>query len=51
MTRGLKDCTDDDVIIFSDLDEIPNPDKIREILQIFRRTGSTILRRDCFTVI
>ena len=37
VTRGLKDCTDDDVIIFSDLDEIPNPDKIQEILQNFRK--------------
>lgn len=36
VTRGLKDCTDEDVIIFSDLDEIPNPDKIREILQDFQ---------------
>ncbi len=36
VTRGLKDCTDEDVIIFSDLDEIPNPDKIREILRNFR---------------
>lgn len=36
VTRGLKDCTDEDVIIFSDLDEIPNPDKIREILQNFQ---------------
>ncbi len=32
VTRGLKDCTDDDIIIFSDLDEIPNPDKITEII-------------------
>lgn len=36
VTRGLKDCTDSDIIIFSDLDEIPNPDKIREILQNFQ---------------
>lgn len=36
VTRGLAGCTDDDVIIFSDLDEIPNPDKIREILGNFR---------------
>lgn len=36
VTRGLKDCTDDDIVIFSDLDEIPNPDKIREILKDFR---------------
>ena len=36
VTRGLAGCTDDDVIIFSDLDEIPNPDKIREILADFQ---------------
>lgn len=36
VTRGLAGCTDEDVILFSDLDEIPNPDKIREILQDFR---------------
>ncbi len=36
VTRGLKDCTDEDIVIFSDLDEIPNPDKIREILKDFR---------------
>ena len=36
VTRGLKDCTDDDIIIFSDLDEIPNPKKIKEILQDFK---------------
>ena len=30
--RGLKDATDDDIIIFSDLDEIPNPDKVKEII-------------------
>lgn len=30
--RGLKDCQDEDIIIFSDLDEIPNPDKIKEIV-------------------
>ena len=33
VTRGLKDCRDDDIVIFSDLDEIPNPEKIKEILQ------------------
>ena len=36
VTRGLAGCTDDDIIIFSDLDEIPNPDKIREILDDFQ---------------
>ena len=37
VTRGLKGCTDEDIIIFSDLDEIPNPDKIRGILQNFQK--------------
>lgn len=36
VTRGLKDCTDEDIIIFSDLDEIPNPEKIKEILKDFK---------------
>lgn len=34
--RGLKDCKDDDIVIFSDLDEIPNPEKIKEILKDFQ---------------
>lgn len=33
--RGLKNCTDDDIIIFSDLDEIPNPEKVKEIIADF----------------
>lgn len=36
VTRGLKNCTDEDIIIFSDLDEIPNPEKIKEILKDFQ---------------
>lgn len=36
VTRGLKDCMDEDIIIFSDLDEIPNPEKIKEILKDFK---------------
>lgn len=36
VTRGLKDATDEDIIIFSDLDEIPNPEKIKEILADFK---------------
>lgn len=31
-TRGLVNCTDDDIILCSDLDEIPDPTKIKEIL-------------------
>lgn len=34
--RGLKNCTDDDIIIFSDLDEIPNPEKVKEVVEIIR---------------
>jgi len=33
--RPLVDCKDDDVIIFSDVDEIPNPAKIKELLNNF----------------
>lgn len=36
VTRGLSGCKDEDIILFSDLDEIPNPDKICEILQNFQ---------------
>lgn len=30
-TKGLVGCKDDDIIIFSDLDEIPNPDMVKKI--------------------
>lgn len=33
--NGLKSCKDDDIIIFSDLDEIPNPEKVKNIIQTF----------------
>lgn len=32
VARGLKACKPDDIIIFSDVDEIPNPDTLRELL-------------------
>lgn len=32
-TKGLEGCQDDDIIIFSDLDEIPNPEAVLEIAQ------------------
>ncbi len=31
---GLQNCKDDDIIIVSDLDEIPNPDKIKQFAKI-----------------
>ena len=36
--RGLAGCTDEDIILFSDLDEIPNPEKVKEILADFDPT-------------
>ena len=30
LVRGYKDCGDDDLIMISDIDEIPNPNKIKE---------------------
>ena len=36
--RGLAGCTDEDIILFSDLDEIPNPEKVKEILEHFDPT-------------
>ena len=38
VTRALVNCSDEDVILYSDLDEIPNPEKIKEILADFDRT-------------
>jgi len=35
VARGLKGCGEDDIVLFSDLDEIPNPEKIKEILSSF----------------
>jgi beta-1,4-mannosyl-glycoprotein beta-1,4-N-acetylglucosaminyltransferase len=32
---GLSDCDDDDIIIFSDLDEIPNPDTLKNLKNKF----------------
>lgn len=31
--RGLSGCKDDDIVIFSDLDEIPNPEKIKQVIE------------------
>ena len=30
MERGYSDCSDEDLIMISDLDEIPRPEKIKE---------------------
>ncbi len=35
LERGLKDATDEDVIMLSDVDEIPNPKVLKEIIEHF----------------
>lgn len=35
--RGLKNCKDDDIIIISDVDEIPNPKKIPKAVRLLKR--------------
>ena len=35
LIRGMADCTSDDIIIFSDVDEIPNPKTLEKIIQNF----------------
>ncbi len=35
LIRGMADCKPDDIVIFSDVDEIPNPRVLKEILQNF----------------
>lgn len=32
VARGVEGCNDDDVIIFSDVDEIPNPDTLKKLI-------------------
>lgn len=34
--RGLVNCKDDDIVIFSDLDEIPNPVKVKQVIETIR---------------
>ena len=35
LIRGMTDCKPDDIVIFSDVDEIPNPKALTEIIQNF----------------
>ena len=32
VARGLENCSEDDIILFSDVDEIPNPEMLKELL-------------------
>lgn len=38
LIRGMVDCKPDDIVIFSDVDEIPNPKVLTEIIQNFDAT-------------
>jgi beta-1,4-mannosyl-glycoprotein beta-1,4-N-acetylglucosaminyltransferase len=45
VTRGLTDCKNDDVILISDLDEIPNPEKIIKYKDF---TGIKVFKQNMF---
>lgn len=38
LIRGMADCKPDDIVIFGDVDEIPNPDVLTEIIRNFDHT-------------
>ena len=46
--NGLASCKDDDIIIFSDLDEIPNPDEVVKITQNFDTSKIYHFAQDMF---
>ena len=43
--RGLSDCKDDDIVIISDLDEIPNPEAVKQY-----KNGICILKQYTFSL-
>jgi beta-1,4-mannosyl-glycoprotein beta-1,4-N-acetylglucosaminyltransferase len=43
---GLIDCDDDDIIMISDLDEIPNPNIVNEIKE--KKLYDHCILQDCF---
>lgn len=46
VSLGLSDCDDDDIIIFSDLDEIPNPEIIKNIKDLSLDENNYTLYQD-----
>ena len=40
--NGLKNCLDDDIIILTDLDEIPNPDAVKKGIKRLRKTPGVL---------
>jgi len=47
VTLGLSECNDDDIIISSDLDEIPNPDIVKNINELSLSENNYCLYQDC----
>jgi beta-1,4-mannosyl-glycoprotein beta-1,4-N-acetylglucosaminyltransferase len=43
---GLLNCEDEDIILVSDLDEIPNPEKVKEIRE--KRLTNIVLMHNCY---
>ena len=50
LVKGLADAADEDVIILSDVDEIPNPKTLQKVIDTFDPDMYIILPRGCFTV-
>lgn len=48
--RGLKDASPDDIVIFSDVDEIPNPTAVKKVLENFDPTKIYALAQRNFYV-
>lgn len=47
VSLGLSDCNDDDIIMLSDLDEIPNPTSIKDIKNLPLEISNHCLYLDC----
>lgn len=50
VARGLTDAGDDDIVIFSDVDEIPNPEAVKRVLENFDPTRIYALAQRNFYV-
>lgn len=48
VARGLKECKPDDIVIFSDVDEIPNPEILKDIFENFDAEKIYMLAQRCF---
>ena len=51
VARGLEGAKDDDIVIFSDVDEIPNPEAVKRFWRILTAEKSMLWRSGIFTVI